>query len=140
LIGKLVIVPEAGSSGTDERWYWLAPMLLDYASFPVEAQAWWDRAELAQAWAGVEVGDEDAGWSSHVERATQTLASIRSGDERLGMPPDDLFYVLALAASAAPATAALRAYARASRSEPALSISADPSSVPTSIDCSTATD
>src|SRR5260370_31105342 len=31
---------------------------------------------------------------SHVERATQTLASIRSGDERLGMPPDDLFDVL----------------------------------------------
>lgn len=121
LIENLAIVPEAGSS-TDDRWYWLAPMLLDYAEFAVEAQAWWDRTELAQTWAGIEVGDEDAGWSGHVERATQTLASIRSGKERLGVPPDDLFDVLALAASAAPATAALRAYARASRSDPALSL------------------
>jgi hypothetical protein len=122
LLAKLDLVPTASSSGTDDRWYWLAPMLLDYESFPVEAQDWWDRAELTQAWAGVEVGDEDAGWSSHVERATQTLASIRSGNELLGMPPDDLFDVLALAASAAPATAALRAYARASRSKPARSL------------------
>lgn len=122
LIEKLGIVHEAGGS-TDDRWYWLAPMLLDYEEFPVATQAWWDRAELAQTWAGIEVGDEDAGWSSHVERAAQTLTSIRSGKERLGVPPDDLFEVLALAASAAPATAALRAYARASRSDPALSLS-----------------
>lgn len=121
LIEKLGIVHEAGSS-TDDRWYWLAPMLLDYEQFPVATQTWWDRAELAQTWAGIEVGDEDAGWSSHVERATQTLTSIRSGKERLGVPPDDLFDVLALAASAAPATGALRAYARASRSDPALSL------------------
>jgi len=121
LIEKLGIVHEAGSS-TDDRWYWLAPMLLDYEQFPVATQTWWDRTELAQTWAGVEVGDEDAGWSSHVERATQTLTSIRSGKDRLGVPPDDLFDVLALAASAAPATAALRAYARATRSDPALSL------------------
>jgi hypothetical protein len=121
LIENLGIVAEAGSS-TDDRWYWLAPMLLDYAEFPAEAQAWWDRAELAQIWAGVEVGDEDAGWSSHVDRAKQTLAVVRSGNEHLGLPPDDLFDVLALAASAAPATGALRAYACASRSDSALSI------------------
>ncbi|MFO0991600.1 MAG: helicase-related protein [Hyphomicrobiales bacterium] len=120
LVEKHSIIPETVGSA-DDRWYWLAPMLLDYAEFPAEAQAWWARVELAQAWAGVEVGDEDAGWSSHVERATQTLASVRGGKERLGAPPDDLFDVLALAASAAPATAALRAYARASRSVPALS-------------------
>lgn len=74
LIEKLAIVPETGS-GTDDRWYWLAPMLLDYSEFAAEAQTWWDRAELAQIWAGVEIGDEDAGWSDHVERATQTLTS-----------------------------------------------------------------
>ncbi len=121
LIEKLGVVHEAGS-GTDDRWYWLAPMLLDYAEFPVEAQAWWDRTELAQTWAGVEAGEEDAGWSSHVEQATQTIRTVRSGDERLGTPPVDLFDVLAFAASAAPATAALRAYARASRSDSALSL------------------
>ena len=65
-------------------------MLLDFAEFPAAAQEWWERAELAQTWAGVEVGEEDEGWSSHVEQAKQTLDSIRSGKDRLGMPPDDL--------------------------------------------------
>ncbi len=118
LIERLGIVREAGSS-TDDRWYWLAPMLLDYAEFPVAAQAWWDRADLVQTWAGIEEADEDGGWSSHVEHARQTLNSIRSGEDHLGMPPDDLMEVLALAASAGPATAAMRAFGRASRSDPA---------------------
>jgi hypothetical protein len=121
LIEKLGIVHETGS-GTDDRWYWLAPMLLDFAEFPVAAQSWWDRAELAQTWAGIEAGDEDEGWTSHVEMARQALDAIRSGKEQLGMPPVDLMDVLALAASAAPATAAMRAYARASRSDPAMSL------------------
>jgi len=114
LVENLGIV-HAPAGNIDERWYWLAPMLLDFAEFPQTVQAWWDRAELSQTWAGVEVGEEDAGWSRHVEQAAQTLGSIRGGKERLGVPPDDLFDVLALGASAAPATAALRAYARASR-------------------------
>ena len=115
---KLEIAPEA-TAATDDRWYWLAPMLLDFAEFPDAAREWWDRADLAQKWAGAEFIEEDAGWSSHVEHAKKTLDSIRSGKERLGTPPDDLASVLALAASAAPATAAMRAYARASRTEPA---------------------
>ena len=45
--------------------------------------------------------------------------SVRAGSERLGLPPHDLYDVLALAASAGPATAALRAFARATRSNPA---------------------
>jgi helicase-like protein len=94
-------------------------MLLDYAEFPAEAQEWWERAELAQTWAGGDAGDEDDGWSSHVEHAKQTLDSIRSGKDHLGTPPEDLLSVLALAASAAPATAAMRAYARAGRTDPA---------------------
>ncbi len=118
LTEKLGIVQEATTS-TDDRWYWLAPMLFDYAEFPVAAEEWWDRAELAQTWAGMEAGDEDDGWSSHVEQAKQTLDSMRSGKDHLGTPPDDLLNVLALAASAAPATAAMRSYARASRTAPA---------------------
>ncbi len=118
LIEKLGIVQEP-TTGTDDRWYWISPMLLDFAEFQFAAQEWWDRAELAQTWAGTEAGDEDDGWSSHVEQAKQTLNSILSGKDHLGTPPDDLFNVLALAASAAPATAAMRAYARASRTDPA---------------------
>lgn len=119
LIEKLGIVQEPSSS-SDDRWYWLAPMLLDFGEFPVAAKAWWNRTELAQTWAGTEEGDEDEGWSSHVEQAREILDSVRSGKEHLGAPPEDLIDVLALAASAAPATAAMRAYARASRSDPAM--------------------
>jgi hypothetical protein len=121
LVEKLRIVQDTGG-GTDERWYWLAPILLDFSEFPFAAKAWWDRTELAQLWAGSEVGDEDEAWSRHVEQAKQTIDSIQRGKERLGMPPADLFEVLALAASAGPATTAMRAYARASRSDPALSV------------------
>jgi hypothetical protein len=121
LIEKLGIVRDAGSS-TDDRWYWLAPMLLDFAEFPDAAQTWWERTDLAKAWAGIEADDEDEGWSSHVAQAKQALDSIRNGKEGLGLPPDDLMDILALAASAAPATAAMRAYARASRSDPAMSV------------------
>jgi hypothetical protein len=118
LIEKLGIVQETGST-TDDRWYWLAPMLLDFAAFPDAAQEWWNRSDLTQAWAGVETGDEDDGWSSHVDEARRTLDSIRAGKDHLGALPGDLFDVLALAASAAPATAVMRACARASRSDPA---------------------
>ena len=85
LVEKLGIVHEPAGT-VDERWYWLAPMLLDFARISSDdAQAWWERAELAQTWAGVEVGEEDAGWSRHVEQAMQTLRSVRSrqGTSRL---------------------------------------------------------
>jgi hypothetical protein len=114
---KLEIAQEV-TTGTDDRWYWLAPMLLDFAEFPDAAREWWDRPDLAQSWAGTGFEEEDAGWSSQVEHAKKTLDSIRNGKERLGTPPDDLASVLALAASAAPATAAMPAYARAIRTEP----------------------
>jgi len=119
LIEMLSIVPEDGGNA-DDRWYWLAPMLLDFANFPAMARAWWKRAALAQTWAGAESSEEDNNWSRHVDEAAQILDAIRSGKQRLGLPPEDLFDVLALAASAGPATAALRAYARVSRSDPAL--------------------
>lgn len=116
LMGKLGITHDTAGN-PDERWYWLAPMLLDFAEFPAAAQRWWERIGLAQIWAGEASGEEDAGWSRHVEEAAQTLYSIRDGKQRLGPLPVDLFDVLALAASAAPATAALRTFARASRSD-----------------------
>jgi hypothetical protein len=121
LIKNLGLVHEP-TAAVDERWYWVAPMLLDFAEFPETAQAWWERAALSQTWAGVEAGEEDAGWSRHVELAAQTMACIRGGKDRLGLPPDDLFDVLGLAASAGPATAALRAFARATRADPADSL------------------
>ncbi len=116
MVKGLAITHETGGNA-DERWYWLAPMLLDFAEFPAAAQAWWERTELAQIWAGAAAGEEDAGWSRHVYEAWQTLNAVRAGKQRLGPPPADLFDVLSLAASAAPATAALRSYTRTGLSE-----------------------
>jgi hypothetical protein len=110
-IEKLGIVPEDGGA-PDERWYWAAPMLLDFAEFPAAARQWWNREDLAQIWASAEVGDEDAGWANHVEQASKTIEDIRQGSERLGTQPGDLFDTLAVAASAGPASIALRAYTR----------------------------
>lgn len=129
LVDKLGITYNA--SGTpDERWYWLAPMLLDFSEFPAAAQAWWERVDLAQTWAGAESSADDAGWPRHVEEAQRTLYAIRASqkcfnllpDDRLGPRPSNLFDVLALAASAAPATAALRAYTRVTQSDARLEL------------------
>lgn len=112
LIANLRIAHQ-DSGAADERWYWLAPMLLDYAEFPEIAKVWWTRPDLSNIWQGAYAGDEDAGWSRHVDAATHTLAAIRDGTDQLGRPPDDLYDVLALAASAGPAVAVLRAFERA---------------------------
>lgn len=120
-VGNLGIEIETGGA-PDERWYWLAPMLLDFSAFPKASTAWWGREDLASLWAGVEAGEEDDGWSNHVGEAAKVITDVREGRERLGVQPEDLFDVLALAASAAPATAALRAYLRTSDSDPAASL------------------
>ena len=112
-VGHLGI--ETSSDGNvDERWYWLAPMLLDFSEFPQESHEWWERRGLAQIWAGAETSGEDAAWPRHVKEAQEALFDVRA-KKRLGLQPRDLFDVLALSASAAPATAALRAYMRLSR-------------------------
>ena len=72
LVKKLGVVHESGGA-VDERWYWLAPMLLDFLVFPEAARAWWERPMLSQTWAGVEDGEEDAGWSRHVEQAVSDI-------------------------------------------------------------------
>ncbi len=131
LVQKLGIRHEV-SGAADERWYWLTPILLDQAAFPKAVKAWWDRPELPQVWAGTADGDEDAGWARHVQLARRLLQAIGGGGSSqewsqpelfppddlpdskltLGPPPTDLYEVLALAASASPATVALRAFAR----------------------------
>jgi hypothetical protein len=118
-VERLGIV-QAESGAAYDRWYWLAPMLLDFAEFPAASRVWWGWTDLAQAWIGAATGDEDAGWSSHLEKAKETLENIRHRRDSLGIAPDDLFDLLALATSAASANVALRAYARASRSDPAV--------------------
>ena len=110
LLTRIHVVPEAGGNA-DERWYWLAPMLLDFENDP-RSKCWWLRPQLAQIWAGEEEHEEDAGWPKHVAEAARLLEAVRTGSEKLGPQPDDLADVLALAGSAAPAIVTLRAFTR----------------------------
>jgi len=112
-VEKLGIAKETGGN-VDERWYWLAPILLDQKAFPAASEAWWNRADLASAWAGSKTKDKEIAWPNHVEVARQTLLDATLGNLRMGPQPQDFFDVLALAASASPATSALRAYSRVS--------------------------
>lgn len=131
LFDKLGVAHEK-TGAADERWYWLVPLLLDFEEFPKAAQAWWGRTDLADNWVGSELLEEYAGWTRHVDEAVEMVRAIREGapsvdlfdsshhagrGPSLGPPPADLFDVLALAASAGPATAALRAYMRTQPNE-----------------------
>lgn len=106
-------LPSTKEGKTDERWYWLLPMLLDEVHFPVESQEWRTTQQLAHEWSESGKAGTEA-WSEHVETARETLQDVRDRRITLGPRPNDLFEVLALAASAGPATAAYRALSRAS--------------------------
>ena len=75
LVTKLEIVHETRGA-IDERWYWLVPMLLDLKKFPEAALAWWEKDGLSPSWAGLE-GDEDDGWSRHIEQAGGSRCRFR---------------------------------------------------------------
>lgn len=114
LLSALGIVTDDGGA-VDERWYWLAPMLLDHEQYSGASKEWWANPALAQAWglsSSNSEADTEGRWADHVQVARETIAGVHSGVTRLGRQPDDLCEVLALAASAGPAIAALRALSR----------------------------
>lgn len=98
----------------DERWYWILPMLLDEEHFPKETLEWWTHGQLANEWSDSEKGEGSEAWTNHVEKAWETVQNVRDRKITLGPRPRDLFEVLALTASAGPATAAYRSLGRTS--------------------------
>ncbi len=105
--------------GSDQSWYWAAPLLLDRASDEEAARRWFGQASLRDAWRPptharhdeaepheAERGDD--AWQAHLAEARR-LADWRS----LGAPPDDLFDVLAWLALAGLGVTALRTLGRA---------------------------
>lgn len=94
----------------DERWYSLSPLLLDLEFGDEDAGAWLRQSDLSVKWRGSLHGDQEssAGWSRHVEIASQLLA----GEEKLGKQPDDLGRILAHMALAGPGVVSLRALQR----------------------------
>jgi hypothetical protein len=109
-----------GDGDVDERWYWAAPILLDFTRDAASAKAWFGQANLAAQWRGAEpaASDDDVvdkddvevedAWAAHV-RAARDMAT---SSVDLGRPPADLAEVLALTTVAGPAVTALRALAR----------------------------
>lgn len=105
-----------GSSDTgapDDRWYWVAPLLLDRES---EAD-WLRRRNAAQAWTGPDSRSGGAGFEAHIERANETAADVLGGRLELGPLPDDLGRVLAMLAVGGPANVAYRAFQRMRRGD-----------------------
>jgi hypothetical protein len=98
----------------DDRWYWVAPMLLDRAKHRGDTDSWFDQKELIDLWSARIWDDDDnradTRWGEHVEAA---LLLARDPSD-LGRPPDDLLELLAEMAVAAPAVCALRSLARVS--------------------------
>jgi len=100
------------SEFVDERWYWAAPLLLDLHYMKKQTRAWLANNDLAETWSGGTLVGEDAdtatGWSTHV----QLFKGMQDGLGSLGKAPDDLSWVLAEMALAAPGVVALRCLQR----------------------------
>jgi len=100
----------------DERWYWLAPILLDLAGDETGTRAWWGQEDLATEWSsqGEDSEDEDgaSAWDDHVAHLIDLLAQRDRGTLRLGAPPADLGTLLAQLAVAGPGAVMLRSMSR----------------------------
>jgi hypothetical protein len=109
----------------DERWYWLAPVLLDLAKDNDHTQAWWNQEGLASEWSSQEedLQDEDgtSAWNDHVTQVKDLLGQWSRGELRLGTPPGDLGILLAQLAVAGPGVVMLRSLSRLSGAKAALS-------------------
>lgn len=102
------------SAAVDERWYWAAPLLLDFCGEQDKTVAWFRQDNLAAAWSGGTLsGDTTAarGWTRHVELARNL---IQKG-ESLGRPPEKLESIVAAQGIAAPGVVSLRAVERVVR-------------------------
>lgn len=97
----------------DENWYWAAPMLLDREYYSKYTHEIFGQYDLSDEWSGFNSQDlkedeEPSHWDEHVFEAKKLI----QGRILLKKPPNDLSYVLAQIALAAPGTASLRALAR----------------------------
>lgn len=104
---KLALLPvgTSAAAGPDERWYWMAPLLLDLAEDRPGTEKWLKQKGLAAIWAGSEADEEEqAHWDEHV----QAFCAAATMAHELGPRPADLARVLAEAVVGSPAVLALR--------------------------------
>jgi hypothetical protein len=91
----------------DERWYWVAPLLLDHLRGEA---AWINRDQVLEAWADPGTRGTQ-GLTNHVTEAREALRGSATRSP-LRRPPADLVEILAWLAVAGPANTALRALGR----------------------------
>lgn len=105
------------SSTEDERWYWLAPILLDLAHDRTQTKQWLLHSDLAAVWEGNAPGAEEdvlsrTGWQKHIAELQNVVRLSENGKLRLGRQPKDLSEVLSLIAFGGPGVVLLRALGR----------------------------
>ena len=103
---------EGGPRREDDRWYYLAPMLMDSINYVRE---WLSRGVSLAGYADLEGGEGagatkrgQLGFTRHLEELKSVFADI--GNLKLGKQPGDLLTVLTNMALASPAICAMRAY------------------------------
>jgi len=96
---------QSDSNRVDERWYYLAPLLIDYPDY---VNAWFSSGvELIQEITDDEEEKGQKGFKLHLEKLKEYYENILS--VKLGKMPDDLTEVLANIVLASPAVCAFRA-------------------------------
>ena len=100
----LVGVEIKESNNTDERWYWIAPLLLErkYLNKEDKFLSWTEEFKQSQFFK-----ERGAGFKDHFLHYLDVLKNLNN--IKLGSMPDDLLDVLAKTAAAAPGTAVRRA-------------------------------
>lgn len=101
----------------DERWYWIAPVLIDLRENKKQVLEWFCPENLQKAWQesddyGMNVDEEfESGWREHVESLREMVDNGFSNME-IGPMPKDLVDVLVLMGIASPGNVAMRALLR----------------------------
>ena len=98
-------------SRTDDHWYGISPLLLDWQHDREATCRWLNQSDAANVWSGDNFhGDTKSasGWDRHVRFAMDLIYR----KEGLGKPPEDLLDILALMAVGGPGAVSLRALGR----------------------------
>lgn len=98
-------------SRTDDHWYGISPLLLDWQHDREATCRWLNQSDAANVWSGDNFhGDTKSasGWDRHVRLAMDLIHR----KERLGKPPEDLLDILTLMAVGGPGAVSLRALGR----------------------------
>ncbi len=97
---ETIQIPLEEDRPVDERWYWIAPFLLDHRENPRRLMIWHQQPNLAEKLRQIGKTPPDAEpdpegrWGDHVRELCQVLTDLRNGVLKLGPQPSDLVEIL----------------------------------------------